>query len=123
MFWRAKTTPRREFKILGHTHGYAVTRVQFNRRGGFKLTTIQNGKEQVLFVPTDPANIQVQWIRQWLIDGNFPEDDDPPPIPPRVLGIPTGFWRSLGAVAISVGTLAGGVAALLAVAPKVCGGG
>lgn len=111
---RAKKPPPIEPRILGHTHGYAVTRVQFNRRGGFKLTAIYNGKEQLLFVPNDLANAQAQWVRDWMIAGDFPEDDDPPPVLPRVLGISMGVWRGIGALIVVVGTFSAGVAALLA---------
>lgn len=111
-FWRVRKPPTTEPKILGHTHGYAVTRVQFNRLGGFKLTAI--GQKHPLSVPNDLANVQTQWVREWMIDGNFPEDDDPPPAAPRVLGMSVGVWRGVGALIVVVGTLSAGVGGLLA---------
>lgn len=90
-----------------------VRRIQFNPPGGFKMTVIVNGAEQVWCVPNDPGNRHCQFIRQWISDGGFPEDADPPQVP-KVFGVRTETWQRFAHVSLTIAAVVGAGAAVAA---------
>jgi len=110
---KLKSVPR---EINAEFDGLDITKIQFSRGGGFKVTGIHkhNGEEVVWHVPNAQGNRHCTFVRKWICEGGFPEDPDPILVP-KFLWLTDRTWAIIGKVVIVLSGAAAGIAALATV--------